>query len=72
MNEHSRIVIAEYCRTHGRTKKSIFLNELLEMSYDVCGVPEDWQAIKLEQYINREKDSRLLTALEELDDYLFG
>lgn len=72
MNEYSRIVIVEYCRTHGRTKKSAFLSELLEMSYDMSCIADDYYAIRLEQYIEREKNPQLQEALVDLDEFLFG
>ena len=71
MKEYSRILIEEYCITHVGTKKSSFLWELVELSYDLGYEPEDWQAVRLEQYISREKDPELKQALEDLDDYLF-
>lgn len=72
MNEYSRIVIEEYCRTHRKTKKSMFLGELLELSYTMECEPEDWEAIQLERYIFREKKSELKEALIDLDEFLFG
>ena len=71
MREYSRILIEQYCLTHRTTKKSSFLWELLELSYSLEREPEDWEAIKLEQYISREKDPELKVALEDLDDFLF-
>ena len=32
MEEYSRIVIEEYCRTHRKTKKSTFLWDMVELS----------------------------------------
>lgn len=71
MGEYSRILIEQYCLTHRTTKKSSFLWELLELSYSLEREPEDWEAIKLEQYISREKDPELKAALEDLDDFRF-
>ena len=71
MQEYSRILIEQYCLTHRTTKKSSFLWELLELSYSLEREPEDWEAVKLEQYISREKDPELKAALEDLDDFLF-
>lgn len=71
MQEYSRILIEQYCLTHRATKKSSFLWNLLALSYSLEREPEDWEAIKLEQYISREKNPELKEALEELDDYLF-
>ena len=72
MEEYSRILIEEYCMTHSNTKKSSFLWDLLELSYTLECDPEDWEAIKLQQYISREKNPRLKHALEDLDEFLFG
>ena len=69
--QHSRILIEEYCMTHRNTKKSSFLWDLLELSYTLECEPEDWEAVKLEQYISREKDPELKAALEDLDEFLF-
>lgn len=55
MQEYSRILIEEYCMTH-KTKKSAFLSSLVELSYDIECEPDDWDAIKLEEYISREKN----------------
>ena len=71
MREYSRILIEQYCMTHRNTKKSAFLWDILEQSYDSGYEPEDWEALKLEQYISREKDPELKAALEELDEFLF-
>lgn len=72
MNEYSRIVIEEYCRTHYKSKKSAFLWELLELSYTMECEPEDWEGIQLEGYISREKNPELKEALIDLDEFLFG
>lgn len=71
MSEYSRILIEQYCLTHRTTKKSSFLWNLLELSYSLEREPEDWEALKLEQYISREKNPELKAALEDLDDFLF-
>ncbi len=71
MQEYSRILIEEYCMTH-KTKKSAFLSSLVELSYDIECEPDDWDAIKLEEYIYREKDPQLREALEDLNEFLFG
>ena len=71
MEEYSRIVIEEYCRNHPRTKKSVFLWDLLELSYTMECEPEDWEGIQLERYISREKNSELRAALEDLNEFLF-
>ena len=59
MQEISRILIEEYCMTHRKTKKSEFLWGLLELSYTMEYVPEDWESIKLEKYISQEKNPEL-------------
>ena len=71
MDEYSRIVIKEYCRTHRRTKKSAFLWDLVELSYTMECEPEDWEGIQLERYIAREKNPELKAALEDLNEFLF-
>ncbi|HHU53895.1 MAG TPA: hypothetical protein GXZ43_07485 [Clostridiaceae bacterium] len=72
MNEYSRILIEQYCRTHKRTKKSSFLSNLLKLSYTMDREPADWEALELAQYIDREKDPKLRDALINLDEFLFG
>lgn len=71
MDEYSRIIIEKYCFTH-KSKKSQMLSELLEMSYDPSSDPGDGWALYLEKAIGREKDPELKSALQDLDDYLFG
>jgi hypothetical protein len=71
MEEYSRIVIEEYCRNHPRTKKSVFLWDLLELSYTMECESEDWEGIRLERYISREKNPELRVALEDLNEFLF-
>ena len=56
MDEYSRIVIEKYCMTHRKTKKSKFLWDLLELSYNLECEPEEWEALQLERYINQEKN----------------
>ncbi len=72
MDEYSRIVIEKYCMTHRKTKKSKFLWDLLELSYNLECEPEEWEALQLERYINQEKNPELQEALEDLDEFLFG
>lgn len=72
MDEYSRIVIEQYCRAHCGTKKSALLQNLLKLSYSMDCEPEDWEALRLSQYIAGEKDPELRDALEDLDEYLFG
>lgn len=71
MDEYSRIIIEKYCFTHN-SQKSRRLAALLEMSYDPASDPGDTEALYLERAINREKDPELKSALQDLDDYLFG
>lgn len=71
MNEYSRILIEEYCRTHPKTEKAKFLWELLELSYTMECEPEDWEGIQLERYIAQEKNPELKEALIDLDEFLF-
>ena len=59
-------------RTHKSTKKSKFLWNLVELSYDMEGEPEEWEALQLERYINQERNPELREALEDLDEFLFG
>ncbi len=72
MLEYSRILIEQYCMTHRKTKKSRFLWNLVELSYDVACEPEEWEALQLERYINQERNPELREALEDLDEFLFG
>lgn len=72
MQEYSRILIEQYCRTHKSTKKSKFLWVLVELSYDMECEPEEWEALQLERYINQERNPELREALEDLDEFLFG
>ena len=46
MEEYSRIVINEYCRTHRNTKKSAFLWDLVELSYTMECEPCIFRAIR--------------------------
>ena len=72
MQEYSRILIEQYCLTHRNTKKSKFLWDLVELSYDIECEPEEWKAMQLERYINQERNLELRVALEDLDEFLFG
>lgn len=47
MDEYSRIIIEEYCMNHPKTKKAVFLWELVHMSYDVACEPAPWQLMQL-------------------------
>jgi len=69
MDEYSRIIIAEYCRSH-RSKKSSQLYELLEFSYYMDDEPTEEDSIFLEKIIKNEKDPILKEALKDLEDFL--
>ncbi len=70
MEEYSRILIEEYCNKHN-SKKSRWLAELVEMSYDLYAEATDADAIFLEGLIEKEKDPKLREAIKDLDDFLF-
>ncbi len=72
MQEYSRIVIEEYCRTHSKTKKSKILGDLVELSYSMECEVEDWEMIELSKIISREKNPELKEALMDLDEFLCG
>lgn len=72
MQEYSRMLIKQYCMTHRKTKKSQFLWDLVELSYNMECEPEEWEALQLERYINQERNPELREALEDLDEFLFG
>lgn len=72
MNEESRIIIEEYCRAHRQAKKGDFLGDMVKMAYKKKGEPEEWRAVRLEQYISKEEDPEMKKALEELNAFLFG
>ena len=72
MREYSRILIEQYCMTHRKTKKSKFLWDLVDLSYNMECEPEEWEALQLERYINQERNPELREALEDLDEFLFG
>lgn len=66
MEEYSRIVIEEYCRTHRRTKKSAFLWDLVELSYTMECEPEDWEGIQLERLHSPGEKSRIESGARRL------
>ncbi len=72
MQEFSRILIERYCMTHGNTKKSQFLWDLVDLSYSMECEPEEWEALQLKRYINQERNLELREALEDLYAFLFG
>lgn len=71
MQEYSRILIEEYCRSHQKTKKAALLWKLLELSYSMDDEPSDYEMIQLEKLIVRERNPELREALEDMDE-LFG
>lgn len=58
--------------THRKTKKSQFLWNFVELSYNIECEPEEWETLQLERYINHERNPELREALEDLDEFLFG
>lgn len=72
MQEYSRIIIEEYCRTHRKTKKAAFLWDLLDLSYTMECEPEEWEMIELEKLISRENNPELKEALEDMDEFFCG
>lgn len=74
MPEYSRILIEEYCMSHQKTKKSAFLWDMVQKSYDIdiAYEPEDCEILYLEQLIFRERNQELKTALQDLYDFMCG
>ena len=72
MQEYSRILIEEYCMSHSKTKKAIFLWDMVQKSYDIAYEPEDCELLYLEELISRERNQELKTALQDLDDFMCG
>ena len=72
MDEYSRIIIEEYCMNHPKTKKAVFLWEMVHMSYDVACEPAPWQLMQLSQLISRERNLELRDALKDLDEFMNG
>lgn len=72
MPEYSRILIEEYCMSHKKSKKTTFLWEMVQKSYDIEYDPEDCEILYLEQLISREKNPELKEALQDLDDWMCG
>ena len=70
MPEYSRILIEEYCMKH-HSKKSQYLQYLVELSYDVAAEVTDADGIFLARTIEQEKDPELKEALQDLDRFLF-
>ncbi|MCR4944528.1 MAG: hypothetical protein K5986_08805 [Clostridium sp.] len=69
MDEYSRIIIEKYCMSHKKTKKSMLLRNLLELSYTMECEPEEEEMMQLSNFIAREKDPELKGALEDLDEF---
>ena len=72
MPEYSRILIEEYCMSHSKTKKATFLWDMVQKSYDIAYEPEDCELLYLEELISRERNQKLKTALQDLDDFMCG
>ena len=72
MPEYSRILIEEYCMSHSQTKKTKFLWDMVQKSYDIEYEPEDCEILYLEQLISRERNPELKEALQDLDDFMCG
>ena len=70
MEEHSRILIEDYCFKHN-SAKSRRLWKLVQLSYDLSAVASDSDAIFLEKAIEQEEDPKLKDALKDLDNFLF-
>ena len=71
MEEYSRIIIEQYCRTHNSAKGKR-IARLLKMSYDMNAEPSEPDMMFLAEVINREKNEELCEALQDLDDFLCG
>ena len=72
MTEYSRILIEDYCMGNPKTPKTIFLWEMVKMSYDVGCEPTESQMIKLSKLIRAENNLKLKEALKDLDEFLRG
>ena len=72
MQEYSRILIEEYCMSHSKTKKAIFLWDMVQKSYDIAYEPENCELLYLEELISRERNRELKTALQDLDNFMCG
>ena len=70
MKEISRIIIVEYCQSH-KTKKAKNLERLVEMSYDLYCEGTDYDAIILDDLIDRKRNDELKKAIEDLRDFIF-
>ncbi|MBQ2983153.1 MAG: hypothetical protein IJD58_13725 [Lachnospiraceae bacterium] len=72
MPEYSRMLIEEYCMEHSQTKKTKFLWDMVQKSYDIEFEPEDCELLYLEQLILKERNPELKEALQDLDDFMCG
>ncbi|MBP3610404.1 MAG: hypothetical protein J6J42_08730 [Lachnospiraceae bacterium] len=71
MEELSRIIIEEFCKSHD-SAKSRRLYRLVRMSYDIDAEYTDDDGLFIEKLIEREKDAELKEALQDLDEFMFG
>ena len=72
MQEYSRNLIEEYCLSHRKTKKEALLRDLLELSYTMECEPEEYEMIRLEKLIARDKNPEQKEALEDMDEFFSG
>ena len=72
MPKYSRMLIEQYCMSHSQTKKTKFLWDMVQKSYDIEYGPEDCEILYLEQLIERERNPEFKEALQDLDDFMLG
>lgn len=72
MSEYSRIVIEEYCMSHRKTRKNLFLWDMVRKSYDIGYEPTDGEILYLDQLISRERNRELKEALQDLSNFMCG
>jgi len=58
--------------SHSQTKKTKFLWDMVQKSYDIEYEPEDYEILYLEQLISRERNPEFKEALQDLDDFMLG
>lgn len=58
--------------SHSQTKKTKFLWDMVQKSYDIEYEPEDCEILYLEQLIERERNPEFKEALQDLDDFMLG
>ena len=68
MDEYSRIILEHYCTA----KKKRKLARLVRLSYDPGADVTDADALYLEKLIDQTEDEEIRSAMQDLDDYLFG